>query len=102
MVIHSYRHRFGLVSGDPAVEETEQRLTQLPKISVPTITLDGEVDGVLPPGGTASHRQFFSGRYEHRVLRGIGHNPPQEAPREFAEAVLAVIHKVDVKDSNWI
>ncbi|MDK9708177.1 MAG: alpha/beta hydrolase [Desulforhopalus sp.] len=95
VVIHSYRHRFGLVPGDPAVEETEQRLTQLPKISVPTITLDGEVDGVLPPGGTASHRPFFSGRHEHRVLRGIGHNPPQETPQEFAEAVLSVIHQVD-------
>lgn len=95
VVIHSYRHRFGLVPGDPSVEETEQRLTQLPKISVPTITLDGEVDGVLPPGGTAGHRQFFSGRHEHRVLLGIGHNPPQETPQEFAEAVLSVIHQVD-------
>ena len=26
VVIHSYRHRFGLVPGDPAVEETEARL----------------------------------------------------------------------------
>ena len=95
VVIHSYRHRFGLVPGDPSVEETEQRLTQLPKISVPAITIDGEVDGVLPPGGTASHCPFFSGRHEHRVLRGIGHNPPQESPQEFAEAVLSVIHQVD-------
>jgi pimeloyl-ACP methyl ester carboxylesterase len=45
VVIHSYRHRFALVAGDPAVEETEQRLTKQPKISVPTIVLDGNADG---------------------------------------------------------
>lgn len=37
VVIHSYRHRFGLVPGDPLVEETEQNLTKLPKISVPSL-----------------------------------------------------------------
>jgi pimeloyl-ACP methyl ester carboxylesterase len=93
VVIHSYRHRFGLVPGDPAVEETEQRLTKLPKISVPTITLDGADDGVLPRCGSASHSHFFTGKHEHRVLKGIGHNPPQEAPKEFAAAVLAVMEK---------
>jgi len=39
VAIHSYRHRFALVPGDPAVEETEQSLTRQPKISVPTIVL---------------------------------------------------------------
>jgi pimeloyl-ACP methyl ester carboxylesterase len=91
VVIHSYRHRFGLVSGDPSVEETEQRLTKLPKISVPSITLDGYDDGVAPLGGSADHHHFFTGEYEHRVIRGVGHNLPQEAPQEFAAAVLSAI-----------
>ena len=89
VVIHSYRHRFGLVSGDPSVEETEQRLTKLPKISVPSITLDGQADGVLPLGGSADHRDFFTGMYEYRMIPGVGHNFPQEAPREFADALLS-------------
>ena len=91
VVIHSYRHRYGLVSGDPSVEETEQRLAQLPKITVPSITFDGLDDGVLPLGGSAGHRNFFTGRYDHRTIAGVGHNLPQEAPREFAEAVLSLI-----------
>lgn len=91
VVIHSYRHRFGLVSGDPSVAETEQRLTILPKISVPSITLDGHDDGVAPLGGSADHHHFFTGEYEHRVIRGVGHNLPQEAPKEFAAAVLSAI-----------
>ena len=88
-MIHSYRHRFGLAPGDPSVEETEQRLTKLPKISVPSISLDGLDDGVAPLGGSAGHFHFFNGKYEHRVIPGVGHNLPQEAPREFAEAVLS-------------
>lgn len=91
VVIHSYRHRFGLVPGDPSVEKTEQRLTKLPKISVPSFTLDGKDDGVTPLGGSTDHRHFFTGKYEHRVIPSVGHNLPQEAPQEFAEAVLSSI-----------
>lgn len=90
VVIHSYRHRFGLVAGDPVVEDTEQLLTTLPKISVPTIALDGDDDGVAPSAGFPDHDRYFSGRYERRVLPGVGHNPPQEAPQDFADAVLSV------------
>jgi pimeloyl-ACP methyl ester carboxylesterase len=91
VVIHSYRHRYGLVPGDPAVEEIEQRLTQLPKIAVPSITIDGLDDGVLPLAGSAGHRHFFTGPYDHQKIPGVGHNLPQEAPHEFAKAVLSFI-----------
>jgi pimeloyl-ACP methyl ester carboxylesterase len=91
VVIHSYRHRYALAPGDPAVEETEHRLTKQPKISVPTIVLDGDADGVSPLGGSVHHDRFFTGRYERRVIPGVGHNLPQEAPRDFAEAVLSIV-----------
>jgi pimeloyl-ACP methyl ester carboxylesterase len=90
VVIHSYRHRFGLVPGDPTVEETEQLLTKQPKISVPTISLDGYTDGVTPSDGSDQHH-LFTGKYERRVLPCVGHNPPQEAPLDFADAVLSLI-----------
>jgi pimeloyl-ACP methyl ester carboxylesterase len=89
VVIHSYRHRYGLVAGDPSVEETEQRLTKLPRISVPTIALDGQDDGVNPIGGSLDQHAFFTGKYAYRTIPGVGHNLPQEAPREFAEAILS-------------
>ncbi len=91
VVIHSYRHRFGLMPGDPAVEETEKLLTQQPKISVPTVALDGAVDGVAPSGGSETHHVYFTGSYERRVIHGAGHNLPQEAPQAFADAVLSVV-----------
>jgi pimeloyl-ACP methyl ester carboxylesterase len=91
VVIHSYRHRFGLVPGDPALEPIEQRLAAQPSITVPSITLDGADDGVMPIGGTAHHARHFSGGHEHRVVPGAGHNLPQEAPQAFAQAVQAVL-----------
>jgi pimeloyl-ACP methyl ester carboxylesterase len=91
VVIHSYRHRYALVPGDSAVEETERRLATQPRISVPTVSLDGDADGVMPSGGSQPHARFFSGRYEHKVIPRVGHNLPQEAPQEFAAAVLSVV-----------
>jgi pimeloyl-ACP methyl ester carboxylesterase len=89
-VIHSYRHRFALVAGDPAVAAIERKLASQPPITVPTITLDGADDGVMGIGGTAGHAKHFTGRHEHRVIAGAGHNLPQEAPEAFADAMLAV------------
>jgi len=91
VVIHSYRHRFALVAGDPAVEETEQRLSVRPEISVPTISLHGGDNGVSPAAPSERHRELFTGSFERRIIPEVGHNVPQEAPREFAESVLALI-----------
>jgi pimeloyl-ACP methyl ester carboxylesterase len=87
VTIHSYRHRYRNAPGDPALEEIEERLAQQPKIAVPTIALQGQADGILPPKVSEKHAQFFSGPYQRRVLARIGHNPPQEDPRVFADAV---------------
>ena len=86
VVVHSYRHRYGLVPGDPAVAHLETRLVAQPDIAVPAITIDGAVDGVNP--GTAHHAAKFTGPHEHRVLADTGHNLPQERPAEWARAVL--------------
>jgi pimeloyl-ACP methyl ester carboxylesterase len=88
VVIHSYRHRTGHAAGDPNYASIEARLAAQPDIGVPTIVLHGADDGVTPCDLSDPHRKHFSGRYERRVLKNVGHNPPQEAPREFAEAVL--------------
>jgi len=86
IVIHSYRHRFGLVPGDPAVAHIEMRLVAQPPISVPAITIDGDADGVN--SGTAHHASKFTGLHRHRLFKGAGHNPPQERPAEWVQAVL--------------
>jgi len=88
VAVHSYRHRFGNVEGDPRYAPIETRLAGLPKIGVPTIALHGAVDGVTPPWTSEGHEKFFTGRYGRRLVGNVGHNPAQEAPQAFAEAVL--------------
>ena len=91
VTIQSYRHRYGNAPGDPALDEIERRLAALPQIGAPTIALQGEADGVQPPSAFQQQDRYFAGRFERRTLRAIGHNPPQEAPAAFAEAVLALL-----------
>lgn len=91
VVIHSYRHRMGNAPGDPRYAAIESRLAQQPKIGVPTIVIHGDADDVGPSRTSEGHHRFFTGPYERRVFAGIGHNPPQEAPGPFADAVLAVV-----------
>ena len=91
VVIQSYRHRFDLVPGDPAYAEIERRLAAQPVISVPTITFDGEDDGVRPPAAAVAHAHQFSGPRSHSWVPGVGHNMPQEVPRVFADAVLELV-----------
>jgi pimeloyl-ACP methyl ester carboxylesterase len=90
VVIHSYRQRYGLEAGDPAYASIQDRLAAQPVITVPTITFDGTDDGVRPPAPAAAHAHRFSAR-EHRIVTGVGHNMPQEAPRVFADAVLELV-----------
>jgi pimeloyl-ACP methyl ester carboxylesterase len=91
IVIHSYRHRFGLADGDPQYADLQRRLAALPAISVPAITLDGAADGVVPAtDGMASSAKFTGGRL-HRVIPRAGHNLPQEEPEAFAAAVMELI-----------
>jgi pimeloyl-ACP methyl ester carboxylesterase len=91
VTIQSYRHRYGNAAGDPVLNEIERRLAAKPKIAAPAIALQGEADGVLPPELSEKHAAFFTGPYQRRVLPRIGHNPPQEAPRVFADAVLELV-----------
>ncbi|WP_398500187.1 alpha/beta fold hydrolase [Variovorax sp.] len=91
VVIHSYRHRFGLVAGDPAYADIDRQLAAQPVIRVPAITFDGIDDGVRPPADASAHAPRFSGPRSHRLVPGVGHNLPQEAPRAFADAVLELV-----------
>jgi len=91
VTIQSYRHRFGFAAGDPTLDAIEALLAAQPEIAVPTIALQGDADGVHPPDASAKHAAYFSGPYQRRVLPRIGHNPPQEAPQVFADAILELI-----------
>jgi pimeloyl-ACP methyl ester carboxylesterase len=88
VVIHSYRHRYALVAGDPRYDAMERQLAAQPPISVPAISLDGSTDGVMGIGGTAHHAPHFTGPYEHRVIE-----PEASAPDESAPSLSSSTHR---------
>jgi pimeloyl-ACP methyl ester carboxylesterase len=88
IVIHNYRWRLKLADGAPVYDPFEHKLAGAPNVTVPTITIASDFDGAAADGAAYAHK--FSGRYAHRILKGIGHNVPQEAPRAFADAVIDV------------
>jgi pimeloyl-ACP methyl ester carboxylesterase len=88
VVIHNYRWRQSLAEGEAKYDDLELKLSKAPVITAPTITIASDFDGAAADG--AGYRKKFSGKYAHRILKGIGHNVPQEAPREFAKAIVDV------------
>jgi pimeloyl-ACP methyl ester carboxylesterase len=90
IVIHNYRWRLSLAAGDPRHDALEARLAASPVITVPTITLDGDSDGVAPATDGTAYAKLFSVKRTHRIIAGAGHNLPQEAPTAFVQAILDV------------
>jgi pimeloyl-ACP methyl ester carboxylesterase len=88
IVIHNYRWRLSLADGEAKYGDLEARLFERPNISVPTITIASDFDGVAADGKAYANK--FTGKYAHRVLPGIGHNVPQEDPQSFAKAIVDV------------
>jgi pimeloyl-ACP methyl ester carboxylesterase len=88
ITIHNYRWRLDLAQGEERFDDLERRLAQGPTIAVPTITMEGDANGAPHPD-PAAYAAKFTGRYAHRLVSGgIGHNLPQEAPKDFADAIL--------------
>ena len=87
IVIHNYRWRLGIAEGESKYDGFEKRLAEGPLISVPTITLEGDANGAPHPNAS-DYANKFSGKYLHIILKGIGHNPPQEDPEGFAQAII--------------
>jgi pimeloyl-ACP methyl ester carboxylesterase len=91
IVLHNYRWRLSLAPGEIRYDVDEQRLAAKPPITVPSITIGSGFDGAAKDG--SAYRTLYTGPYQHRVLDGIGHNVPQEAPGQFAAAV-ADVHRM--------
>lgn len=61
IVIHNYRWRLSVVEGEARYDELERRLALGPAITAPSITLDGDSDGVAPASDGKSYAAKFTG-----------------------------------------
>ncbi len=88
VVLHSYRHRWGHAAGDPSFAAAEALLDPAPRLSVPTLVIHGGADYCNHPDTSSGREPYFTGRDDRRVLPGVGHFPPREAPDAVAAAIL--------------
>lgn len=85
--LNCYRTWYANAPGDPALQKYEDQLSKLPKITVPTIVLQGDSDPLYPLSTTDGQERFYASHYERRPVRGIGHCPPKEAPEETIRTI---------------
>ncbi|MFZ4874645.1 alpha/beta fold hydrolase [Janthinobacterium sp. Mn2066] len=88
VVLHSYRHRWAFVQGDPAYAADEAALQPAPVLHLPTLVLHGAADTCNHPDTSGGRERYFSGPYRRVLLEGIGHFPQREAPQAVAGAIL--------------
>ena len=89
VVIHSYRHRFGSVAGDPRYALGRSAIGRRSRKSTCRRSIFmAAADGVMPSALSETHEKYFTGEYQRRVVPNVGHNVPQESPQAFADAVL--------------
>ncbi len=91
VTLHSYRHRWGFVPGDPAYAADTAALKPLPVLATPTLVIHGKDDFVNPVATSANKEAWFSGGYHRVVLDGVGHFPQREAAADVADAILGFV-----------
>jgi pimeloyl-ACP methyl ester carboxylesterase len=97
--VHSYRHRYGIEAGDVAYAATQELLTRQPAITVPTVVIDPTEDTVASLYGRPDHAAHFTDLIDVRQVE-CGHNPPQELPGQFADAVMTLGQVIRDRERN--
>lgn len=88
VVLHSYRHRWGLAPADVSCAALEVSLASPPLISTPTLVLHGTDDPCNSPVTSEGKEALFSGTYERRLIERCGHFPQREHPDVVLSEVL--------------
>lgn len=58
-------------------------------VACPVLQVHGAQDQTVLPRSANGSRQFVTGPYAWRLMDGVGHFPPAEAPGEFSRLLLA-------------
>jgi pimeloyl-ACP methyl ester carboxylesterase len=85
--LNCYRNWYGNAPVDPALQKYEDRIARKPKISVPTMVLHGDSDGLYRTSASEGQESLFTSFYERRILEGVGHCAPKEGPGPFVKGI---------------
>ena len=89
-VLHYYRTRWGGALSLRAYATLQALLAAkpTPRISTPTIYIQGGSDAVDLPASSANQTSFFSGPYERVVIKTAGHFPHREDPKAVTKLLI--------------
>ena len=90
VTLHSYRSRWDEAKPDPASQWLEDEVKATSTLSLPTLYVQGEVDGVNPPAASAKVPEKFTGPFTFLTLPGVGHFLQREAPDAVADALITL------------
>lgn len=94
IVLDYYRTRWG-AKGLPVYAESQAQLDAQPKpkITVPTVFVQGGADACDPPEAGAGQETCFTGGYERVIVPGAGHFTHRENPLAVAQALRALLQR---------
>ena len=91
ITLHSYRSRWENAAPDPRSDWLETKVKATTKLSLPTLFIKGDVDGVTTQDSFAKVPTKFSGPFKMVGLPGVGHFPQREAPAAVADLLVAFL-----------
>ena len=91
VTLHSYRSRWENAAPDPHSDWLETKVKATATLSLPTLFIKGDVDGVTTQDSFAKVPAKFSGPFEMVGLPGVGHFPQREAPTAVADLLVAFL-----------
>ena len=91
VTLHSYRSRWENAVPDPRSDWLETKVKATTKLSLPTLFIKGDVDGVTTQDSFAKVPAKFSGPFEMVGLPGVGHFPQREAPAAVTDLLVAFL-----------
>jgi pimeloyl-ACP methyl ester carboxylesterase len=88
VTLHSYRSRWDEADPDPDSRWLDDKVKATRTLDLPTLYVQGELDGVNRPAASESVHEKFTGPFERIILTGVGHFPTREAPADIATLLL--------------
>jgi pimeloyl-ACP methyl ester carboxylesterase len=89
ITLHAYRSRWKTELYDERYSGLRSRLATSETIGTPTLMIQGDSDMCDPSSESEGQARYFTCPYDRLLLKGIGHFPAREAPREVSTAAIA-------------
>ncbi|WP_313535156.1 L-dopachrome tautomerase-related protein [Sphingomonas sp.] len=90
VTLHSYRARWDEAESDPRSAWLEDKVKATNTLSLPTLYIHGDADGVNPPSTAKDVQAKFAGPFARITMTRVGHFPQRENPQAVVRHLLTL------------